>query len=108
MTKKNKIQTIENIDSINRIIKETSSEIKFLLEVFSLHDLEKITRDAARTGEKMTLTKEIKMYEIIYKKMQDSSTSALEMLNEILEFYNEVKASNIIEFNLIKRFINPV
>ena len=94
MTKKNKIQTIIDVDSI--------------LSVFCLHDLEKITRDAARTGEKMTLTKEIKMYEIIYKKMQDSSTSALEMLNEILEFYNEVKASNIIEFNLIKRFINPV
>jgi len=39
----------------------------------------------------MTLSDEIGMYENIYSNMKKSSNAALEMLNEISEFYQELE-----------------
>ena len=104
---KDKKISIKSIDLLNQKIKNSNKSTKFFLEVFSLHHLEQVTKNADRIGEKMTLSNEIEMYENIYSNMKKSSTAALEMLNEISGFYQELEETTEIDISLIKRFITP-
>lgn len=99
---------IKKLDNINEKIRKIDTQTKFILEIFSQRDLEKVTRDAARKGENMTPELEIEMYKFIYQRMQDASKKAISMFGQILEFYKTLEKSEAIDFSLIEKFFKTV
>ena len=101
-----KHKIIGKLDFINKKIKAIKKETKFILESFSQRQLEEVTRSASRVGKRMTIQKEIEMYKFIYKEMNESSTTSMKMLNDVLDFYKFLlKFKNMQPHELIKFII---